>query len=186
MSANQTTDEGFSRIEEIVGQTNVLMSLKSNICSFTNTDTGGMKRHIRSQHKPGKRSHEDDSKEDAEDGKRPKIDDDFEPPAASTQIMEEDDFDGLDEFEAALMAEENDFDGNGTTFAYSDEMLAKVGDATNFEIGNLVENETATEELINTVQQADNVILNARIKVIERESKEKDLKVEEMLSEINI
>ena len=101
------------------------------------------------------------------------------------QIMEEDDFDELDEFEAALMAEENDFDGNGTTFAYSDEMLAKVGDDTYFEIGNLVENETATEELINTVQQADNVILNARIKVIERESKEKDLKVEEMLSEIN-
>ena len=83
-----------------------------NVCDFTNTDKGGMKRHIQAKHKMSgtKRGPEvaNEVANDEADNKRPKIDDDFAPSLASTQIDDE-----LDEFEEVLLAEEEDWGCNG-------------------------------------------------------------------------
>ena len=86
-----------------------------NLCEFTNTNKGGMKRHIDARHKNSgnKRAHEDSNDCDDPD-KRPKIDEDFEPSLASTQIMmdEDDENDDIDEFP---LADQNDLDTTSAT-----------------------------------------------------------------------
>ena len=108
-----------------------------------------MKRHIGLKHKtPGeKREHNernDDTFAERED-KRPKIDEQFEPDLASTQISEDDD-DELDEFEEVLKAEENDYNEDGLSFQMSDETVARLGSHTLFDFQNI---ENANKKLSN-------------------------------------
>ena len=129
MTSNRQ-NKGFSNVEDNSGEI-MSRSLKCDLCLFTNTDEGGMKRHISRIHKGAKRAHEErteDSIDDRED-KRPKMDDPFEPSLASTQIDDE-----LDEFDEALMAEQNDYNDEGDSFVLSDDILDKIGNDTNFDI----------------------------------------------------
>jgi hypothetical protein len=110
MTNNGPEFEGFSAFEQTSGEiTNRIF--KCDLCRFTNTDTGGMKRHIArinktSGSKRGLDERAEASLDDRED-KRPKIDEHFEPDLVSTQISENDE--ELDKFEEALLAEENDY-----------------------------------------------------------------------------
>ena len=71
-----------------------------NLCEFSNTNKGGMRRHINAKQKSSnnKRAFEESNDFDDQD-KRPKIDDCFKPSLASTQIFMDVD-DEKDEFEA--------------------------------------------------------------------------------------
>ena len=190
MAETSTIMEGFSRHEENVGDS-IVMTLKCNLCRFTNINKGGMTRHIQAQHK--KRGHEevngDDENYDERDDKRPKVDDIFEPSIVSTEIDENEE---LDEFDAVLLAEKDDYDGNDVTFEFSDDLVDKIGNDTNFDINNYEQTEEPNNdesnnlmEFTNAGLEADVAILKARIKFLENESKSKDLSIEEMSMKIN-
>ena len=190
MTNNGQNNEGFSITEDNSGE-NTLRIIKCDLCLFTNSNAGGMKRHIARSHKGAKRSHDEraeDSLDDRED-KRPKIDDHFEPTLASTQITEDDE---LDEFDAALLAEENDYNDAGDSFVLSDDLLDKLGNDTHFDIDgyettndNTMQDDNGQQNVIESVLQADIAIMKVKLKALEDESKAKDLTIEEMQTEIN-
>ena len=186
MTDNSNNVAGISQPEENVGDSAV-MTLKCDQCSFSNTDKGGMKRHTKAKHKPGaKRAHEEEIEGDDgdRDDKRPKIDDNFDPALASTQI--EDEEEELDEFDAVLLAEENDYEETELSVKFSDETLARLGNETKFEFHNIEEEEMQTnDEIMKTVLEADLAILQAKIKSVENESNAKELTIEEHKNEIN-
>ena len=163
-----------------------------NLCEFTNTNKGGMKRHIDARHKNSgnKRAHED-SNDCNDPDKRPKIDEDFEPSLASTQIMmdEDDENDDLDEF---LLADQNDLDLTSATIAgFSNETLARLGadETTNIEEPEAATINThqdiQTNPILNAMMQADLAITNGRLKFMESDSKAKDLLLAEKELELN-
>ena len=147
---------------------------KCDVCSFTNGDIGGMKRHIRAIHKSKgeKRNHDESTENDPLDDergedKRPKTDEHFEPDLASTQISDEDD--ELDEFDEVLLAEENDCNESNATFGISDETLAMLGNETLFEYKNKERNTTGPtnqttegdQDVITSVLKADLAVMKA-------------------------
>ena len=195
MTNNGPEFEGFSAFEQTSGEiTNRIF--KCDLCRFTNTDTGGMKRHIARMHKTsgskrGLDERAEASLDDRED-KRPKIDEHFEPDLVSTQISENDE--ELDEFEEALLAEENDYQEDDLSLHLSDKILGKIGNDTNFDInddnantGNNDDIKTINEhkDVANSSVLADVAIMKVRIKVLEDESKSKDLNIEELEAEVN-
>ena len=189
MSEAVENNDGFSVNDEVVEDMTVKTFI-CDVCAFTNSDIGGMKRHIKAKHRTtaSKRSHGDGDGDDNDEReeKRPKIDEVFEPDLASTQISDDDD---LDEFDEVLLAEQNDNDDGEETFGISDETLANLGNDTNFvyqDKERVVHEPVNTyQDVISSVLQADIAILNARIKAIERESSDKGLRMEQMVSEIH-
>ena len=156
---------------------------KCDLCGFTNNDVGGMKRHITGKHKGEKRGHEEgpdgDSLDDRDD-KRPKTDDLFEPSLAST-IIEDEEF----EFEEALLDEQNDLnDDDDTTLHMSDETLARLGDEFSQKSKPQTQ-ETDLDADVNSALQADIAVSNVRTKSLEIELKAKELKVAELVNEVD-
>ena len=185
MSAENLIDFENSFVEEIVSTNGdaVIKKLKCNLCDFKNTDKGGMKRHILRMHRGTKRNN-DITTDDTAD-KRPKVDP-FEPTLASTQI-EDDDLE-KDEFEEVLMAEENDYEcGDVTVAGYSEEMLAKLGDWTQYEFKEVGGNSETKghSEANNAANEADLKIAKGRLEAWKNESKKKDLAIAEQSLEIN-
>ena len=117
--------------------------LKCNLCEFSNTDKGGMKRQFHARHKMSGTKRGIDMVDEEEEDKRPKLDE-FEPSLASTQI----DDDERDEFEEILLAEDSEYAGELTVAGYSNDMLAKLGDLTAYEFENLCNNDAVNIALV--------------------------------------
>ena len=157
---------------------------KCNICEFTNADKGGMKRHIQAKHKMSGTKRGTDVANDSEE-KRPKLDDDFEPSLASTQLMDDD----RDEFEEVLLAEEEDLAGDSTVAGFSNTFLAKLGDVTGFDFENVdkevemqIHNETEEvpdSDIMKAINNADIAIAGGKIISLEKDVKIKDLVIAE-------
>ena len=167
-------------------------------CDFTNYDKGGMKRHIHAKHKTTgtKRGPDDSSNSFApnDDDKRPKLDEDFDPSLASTQVMADDD--EKDEFEELFLAEEIELNSTTVTLAgYSNETIARLADETDYDFENLNENpekenlvrskDNPPNSVIDAVLQADLAITSGRIKGLESAAKIKDLMLAEKEYELN-
>ena len=93
-----------------------------------------------------------------------------------------------DEFEEVLMAKENDYEcGNVTVAGYSEEMLAKLGDWTQYEFKEVVGNieTTGHTEVTNAEHEADLKIAKGRLDAWKNESKKKDLVIAEQSLELN-
>jgi hypothetical protein len=84
MTNKVSSFDGFSISEETSSGIKIF---KCDVCSFSNTDTGGMKRHIARMHRGAKRNHETRTEDslDQQDDKRPKVDENFGPALSSTR-----------------------------------------------------------------------------------------------------
>ena len=168
-----------------------------HLCEFKNTDKGGMTRHFNSKHKGTKRGPHDSTTNAAEPSademvdKRAKLDDDFEPDFASTQLSDNDE---LDEFDEALLADVDDLDTSSVTIAQcSNETIARIVNETNFNLENRsgknkekeATKETQNKSIVSAVLQADFAISSSRMKGMENELKAKDLLLAENGLEIN-
>ena len=146
-----------------------------HLCDFKNTNKGGMTRHFNSTHKGTKRGPNDNTTEaEFNDDKRAKLDEDFEPRLASTQLSDEDD--EFDEFDEALLAEAADLDTSSTTIAQcSNKTIARIVNETNFDFGNRSgktnDKETSkkdpNDQIVNAVLRADFAISSSRLKGLE-------------------